>query len=315
MKHFIVCIFVLANASLMAQNALVRFVDVPEEEKIDIFIDDALFTAFVYTDTLKKQVLYPIYTASGTTITRGFPVLPQPGESTDHPHQVGSWFNFGDVEGLDFWNNSYAIPASERCKYGTIRFKGIVEKDAANGRLVVQAEWVDCNNTVLLEETATYTFAGRLQFRSIVRKSVLTAVNRDIQFNENKEGMFALRMDKNLEDTATGVYTNSLGDKGGDVWGKRSPWVALSGKKEGEDISVVIIEHPQNVNYPGWSHARGYGLFATNNLGGRAFGEKNEEVKLLLKKGESLTFSYKVVIKNGSVINEREINDESLFGD
>jgi hypothetical protein len=313
MKQFIIYLFVLAGASLMAQNAPVRFVEVPAEQKVEVFINNAPFTAFLYADSLKKQILYPIYTASGKTITRGFPIHPQPDEQTDHPHQVGSWFNFGDVEGLDFWNNSYAIPASERCKYGTIRFKGFVEKDAATGRLTVQSEWVDCQNTVLLEETTTFTFSEKSSFRYIVRKSVLKAVNRDIQFTENKEGMFGLRVDKNLEETATGVYLNMMGDKGGDAWGKRSPWVALSGKKEGEDISIVIIDHPQNINYPGWWHARGYGLFAVNNLGGRAFDEKSNEVKATLKKGESFTFQYKMVIKNGSVINEKEINDDMSF--
>jgi hypothetical protein len=165
---------------------------------------------------------------------------------------------------------------------------------------------------VLLEETTTYTFAGKPQYRSIVRKSVLTAVNRDIRFTENKEGFFAIRMDQKFEDSATGVYTNMAGDKGGDVWGKKSPWVALSGTKEGEEISVVIIDHPQNINYPGWWHARGYGLFAINSLGGRAFDEKSEPVNFILKKGESLTLIYKVLIKNGSFIRAEEITEMSF---
>jgi hypothetical protein len=310
MKQFIISFFVLLNASIIAQNAPVRFAENPQEQKVDVFINDTFFTAFLYADSLKKQVLYPIFTASGKTITRGYPIHPQAGESTDHPHQVGAWLNFGDVEGLDFWNHSFAIPVSERCKYGTIRYKGIVEKDATNGRLVAQAEWVDCQNGVLLEETTTYTFAGKPQYRSIIRKSVLKAVNRDIQFTENKEGFFGLRMDQNFEETGSGIYTNMAGVKGGNVWGKRSPWVVLSGQKEGEDISIVIFDHPQNVNYPGWWHARGYGLFAINNLGGRTFDEKSEPVKLVLKKGESLTFIYKVLIKNGSFITDNEINQE-----
>ena len=313
MKHFIFYLFIFANTLVLAQNTPVKFMEVPGEQKVDVFINNTPFTSFLYADSLKKQILYPIYTASGKTITRGFPIHPQPGEQTDHPHQVGLWFNFGNVEGLDFWNNSFAIPDSQQCKYGSIRYKGIVEKDEVNGRLIVQSEWIDCNQAILLEEKTTYLFSGKSQFRYIVRKSVLTAVNHDILFTENKEGMIGLRVDKNLEDTATGVYTNMLGDKGGDVWGKRSPWVALSGQKEGETISIVIIEHPQNINYPGWSHARGYGLFAINNLGGREFDKNTEEVKFVLKKGESLTFQYKLAIKNGNVINEQEINDEMGF--
>ena len=310
MKQFILFLFILANASLVAQTEPVRFVNVPQEQKVDVLINDAPFTAFLYADSLMKQVLYPIITSSGKTVTRGYPINPQPGESTDHPHQIGSWLNFGDVEGLDFWNHSTAIPASERCKYGTIRYKGIVETDEANGRLVVQAEWIDCKDAVLLEETTTYTFAGRPQYRSFVRQTVLTAVNRDIQWTENKEGLFGLRMDQQFEDTFTGVYTNTAGDKGADAWGKRSPWVVLSGSKEGEAISVVIFDHPQNLNYPGWWHARGYGLFAVNNFGGRAFDEKSEPVKFTLKKGESATLIYKLLIKNGSFISEDEISKE-----
>ena len=313
MKQFIIYLFVLANTLVVAQNTPIKFLEVPGEQKVDVLINNTPFTSFLYADSLKKQILYPIYTASGKTVTRGFPIHPQPGEQTDHPHQVGLWFNFGNVEGLDFWNNSFAIPASQQCEYGSIRYKGIIEKDEVNGRLAVQSEWIDCNQAILLEEKTTYIFSGKSQFRFIVRKSVLTAVNRDILFTENKEGMIGLRIDKNLEDTATGVYTNMLGDKGGDVWGKRSPWVALSGQKEGETVSMVIIDHPQNINYPGWSHARGYGLFATNNLGGREFDKNTEEVKFVLKKGESLTFQYKLVIKNGNVINEQEINDEMGF--
>ena len=310
MKQFILILFVLANTTLAAQNASIKFVDVPQEQKVDVLIDNVFFTSFMYADSLKKSILYPIYTASGKTITRGYPIHPQPGESTDHPHQAGAWLNFGDVEGLDFWNNSTAIPASERCKYGTIRHKGIIETDVSNSRLTVQSEWIDCKDDVLLEETTTYTFAGKPDYRSIIRETVLTAANRDIRFTENKEGLFGIRMDQQFEDTFTGVYMNMSGDKGADAWGKRSPWVVLSGSKEGEEISVVIVDHPKNINFPGWWHARGYGLFAVNNFGGRAFDEKSEPVNFILKKGESLTLIYKVLIKNGSFISEQEINNE-----
>ncbi len=40
-------------------------------------------------------------------LTRGFP--PAAGERADHPHHVGLWFNYGDVNGYDFWNHSSAI--------------------------------------------------------------------------------------------------------------------------------------------------------------------------------------------------------------
>ena len=42
-------------------------------------------------------------------VTRGFPLEPRPGERVDHPHHVGLWFNHGDVNGVDFWNNSESL--------------------------------------------------------------------------------------------------------------------------------------------------------------------------------------------------------------
>lgn len=72
-------------------------------------IGGKLFTSYTYNNTIDKPVLYPLLTASGKIVTRGFPVAPRPFERTDHPHHIGLWFNYGDVNGLDFWNNSYAI--------------------------------------------------------------------------------------------------------------------------------------------------------------------------------------------------------------
>ena len=98
-----------------------------KDKKVDVFYDGKLFTCYIYPADLEKPVLYPVYSAKGTVVTRGFPRAPRPGERVDHPHHVGIWFNFGDVNGLDFWNNSYAIPAVKKPGYGSIRHQAILE--------------------------------------------------------------------------------------------------------------------------------------------------------------------------------------------
>ncbi|MEN6588305.1 MAG: hypothetical protein ABFC30_01380, partial [Proteiniphilum sp.] len=45
-------------------------------KKVDVFIDHKYFTSYIYPDNLEKQVLYPIVTASGKEITRGYPIHP-----------------------------------------------------------------------------------------------------------------------------------------------------------------------------------------------------------------------------------------------
>ena len=63
-------------------------------------------------------------------------------------------------------------------------------------------------------------------------------------------------------EAVTGMYYGSTGLKGDSVWGSKGNWVMLNGKKEGKEITIGIIDHPLNVGYPAYWHARGYGLFA-----------------------------------------------------
>ena len=106
----------------------------------------------------------------------------------------------------------------------------------------------------------------------------------------------------------TGHYLNSEGTKGTDVWGKRAKWVELSGIIEDEKVSVIILDHPENVGHPTYWHARGYGLFAANPLGMETFSEGKEKLNLTLDPGQSVTFKYRMLILTGQ-IDPPAIND------
>ncbi|OFX62572.1 MAG: hypothetical protein A2066_20020 [Bacteroidetes bacterium GWB2_41_8] len=332
MKTFFIAAFALllaVNVSLAAKKEKVEFKSDANGKKVEVFVGGKFFTAYIYPEDMEKQSLYPIASASGKLITRGYPLNPRPFERTDHPHHVGLWFNFGDVNGLDFWNNSFAIKPADKPKYGTVKFKKIVSENPKKGELVTASEWVDINNKVLLNEETTFNFSGTGNLRAIERTSKLTAAQQ-VTFTENKEGLIGLRLDRAFEEPATkpdkfldangivtevpimnndgvnGVYRNAEGISGGNVWSKRSPWVALRAVKEGEVIIIAIIDNVKNPNYPAWSHARGYGLFATNNLGGRAFETNATPVKIVLNIGESIVFKHKIVI--GGDLSDSELN-------
>ena len=315
--------------AILTQAQKVQFKKVDQDKKVEVFVDNKFFTAFIYPDNMEKQSLYPIIASSGKMITRGFPLQPRPFERTDHPHHVGMWFNFGDVNGLDFWNNSFAIPAAEKPKYGKIAFDKIISLNSKSGKLIVSANWMDINKHVLLNEQTSYVFSGKGNTRIIERITQLTAKNQ-VTFTENKEGLLGIRLDRAFEEPATkpevfldakgfetlvpvlnnegvnGVYRNAEGFKAGEVWGKRSKWVALRAVKEGEVITIVILDHPNNLNYPAWSHARGYGLFASNNIGGRAFDKNASPVKKVLAEGDQIVFKHKIII--GGDLSDAEIN-------
>ena len=91
-KLILLILFSLSYCNaVIGQDSHIHFIEKPDSQKISIYIDQTLFTEFLYSDTLYKQVLYPIYTASGTEITRGYPARPKADERTDHPHQMGLW--------------------------------------------------------------------------------------------------------------------------------------------------------------------------------------------------------------------------------
>ena len=83
----------------------------------------------------------------------------------------------------------------------------------------------------------------------------------------------------------------------------------LQGTKDGKDITIGMFDHPKNVGYPTYWHARGYGLFALNPLGRKIFSNGAEELNFTLKPGESSTFKYEVVIASGKKLSANEMNE------
>lgn len=321
--QLVAAIFIISP--VMAQKAQpVKFVKNEKGKKIDVLIGGQAFTSFIYTDTIEKPFLYPIYAANGTMITRGFPWNPKPGELTDHPHHIGLWLNYESVNGLDFWNNSFAIPAERKKSYGWIKTDNVLNTTdgAKSGTLTYHANWTNQANDVLLEETTKFVFSGTGNERVIDRFMTLKAAT-DVLLADVKDGMLGLRLarelqipavqekkftdDKgnvtvvkaNADSISNGNYITSEGIMGDAAWSTRAAWCKVYGKMQQDSISVTIFDHEKNLNYPTFWHARGYGLFAANPLGMKVFTNGKSETQKKLKKGEEITFYYRITIDNG----------------
>ena len=304
---------------------------VSSQNKVIITVNNKPFTEFIYPDSLEKPVLYPIYAADGEIITRGFPIAPRANEPIDHPHHIGLWMNYENVNGLDFWNNSSAIPAEKKASYGWIKTTEISEiKGGATGSLTYHAKWQDINKNILLNEKTTFHFIAQNNIRIIDRITTLTA-QQDISMPDVKDGFLGLRVAHELElpskeervftddkgnvtkvkgvddKSVSGNYITSRRYKGDSAWGTRAEWCMLYGKKGKDSISIAIIDHPKNIGYPTYWHARGYGLFSANPLGQKIFSNGKEVLNFSLKKGEGVTFRYRVVISSGKEVLTEEI--------
>jgi hypothetical protein len=312
-------------------NTTVRFEHDSANKKVSVYFGESLFTNYLYVEDYYKPVLHPLLTKSGKSLTRGYPINPQPNERVDHPHHVGYWLNYGDVNGFDFWNHSDAIPAEKKSGYGTI-FPVSFELDEAQSKLSILTEWKAPDGTVLIEEHTDFVFSEKDNHRFIDRTSTLFA-KEDVSLTDNKEGFLGIRVSRALEhpsnkpelftdangipsevkvlnnEGVTGEYLSSEGIKGEAVWGTRAQWVALNGVQDEEAVAITVYDHPDNIGYPTFWHARGYGLFAANPLGQKVFSKGALELNATLKKGENMTFKYRVMVSNGKEIDLQTANN------
>lgn len=327
MKHplqygvsFTIGIFLFSG--IAAQKAQMIKLVKEKNNQVTVLADGKPFTSLIWPDSLEKPVLYPIYAADGELITRGYPIAPRPHEPVDHPHHIGLWMNYENVNGLDFWNNSSAIPAEKKAQYGWIRTTKVDEiKSGRTGSLTYYANWHDINKNILLEEKTVLHFSAKKNLRIIDRTTTLTA-KQDVKMPDVKDGFLGLRVAHELElpskeereftddkgnitkvkssddPLVSGNYITSEGFTGDAAWGTRGKWCMLYGKKGNDTISIAIIDHPKNVGYPTYWHARGYGLFSANPLGQKIFSNGKQTLNFSLAKGESVTFRFRVVINS-----------------
>ena len=323
----------LASAALLAASSAPAQPPAPDDtgvqivpneagQRVDILIDGKPFTSYLYPDTIKKPVLFPLRTARGTVITRGFP--PGPGERADHPHHVGLWFNYSNVNGFDFWNNSDAIKPEQRPKMGTIIQRRIVNHVPGDheGSLMTQMDWVAANGAgaTLIKQDMWYTFRGGADFRSVDLYTTLTAQDDPVVSHDDKDGLLGLRVRRELElPTAqggvftdsngvvtkvdkmdnTGVngnYLTSEGKTGEAAWGTRGRWCALEGKIGDEPVTIAIFDYPKNPGFPTYWHARDYGLFAANPFGVKDFTGGKEQMNFTIAPHQNVTFHYRILI-------------------
>lgn len=320
------------NKNTNNQASIVKLVKREADNRVDILIGGKLFTSYQWLDTVYKPILYPVLTAFGTPITRGFPIEPREGERRDHIHHAGNWFNYGNVNGYDFWGNGHEGKRSVNA--GQIKHLGIqkLSGGAGEGVLLTKASWIDPNGKELLAESTEFHFIAKGSIRIIDRIITLKATGVAVSFKDTKEGSFGIRVARQLElpskqdltltdakgnpttvkkmenDIPTGHYRSSEGDEGEEVWGKRAKWMDLYGTIGNEKVSLVICDHPKNLSYPTYWHARGYGLFAANPFGVKDFTNKKEELNYSIPAGGTLKLRYRIIISSGTHLSDADIN-------
>jgi hypothetical protein len=292
-------LFSLASGTALAAPAKIQIVPHEDRQRVEVLVDGKPFTEYRFTPDVKKPVLYPLRTAEGGIVTRGWPLEPRGEESKDHPHHIGYWFNYGDVDGVDFWGNSTAVKDSS--KKGTIVQRKIVL--AKGSTLKVEADWMKPDGKRAFADQTLFEFSAGPGRRVVDRTTTLTAADGPVSLPDTKEGTLGLRVARSLEHPSdknpkgTGHYVSSEGKEGEAVWGTRGRWVMLTGKlDDGSPVTLAILDNPHNPGFPTYWHARPWGLFAANPLGQKALSKGKDTLDFKVPDKGSATFAYRLLI-------------------
>jgi hypothetical protein len=311
MKHAFTLLF---SAAILALPAAAQVKITPGPEKIAVEINGKPFTDFyVAGPDVTKPYLWPLRAASGTYVTRMWPMANVAEEEKmieekkikrDHQHQRGLWFAHDNVNKLDFWNNEASYTTPNRGKI-VLKQLGEVKSGKDQGSIAATFEWTDLKGEALLTESRVMTFYAEPALRTIDFDITLTAIQK-LTFGDTKDGVFGIRLRPVLqEDIGSGHITNADGLAGEkQLWGKPSNWCDYSGQIDGEKVGIAILDNPANPRHPVRWHARGYGLFAANPFGVSAFtGDRSQSFPTNLDAGRSLRYRYRVIIHPGDVMS------------
>jgi methane monooxygenase PmoA-like len=320
-KKCTLCAFLLAAM-------LVPFVAVAQQKvelkregtHIQVWIGGKPFGVYFFGPTAPKPYMSPLTSADGVTLTRGWPMIKNiPGESHDHPHHRALFFAHGDINGFDFWGEAAATRkqqtahgkfySSEELPKGRTVFVKLLKAEggADSGTLSADFDLVDADGKAIGGETQTYTFRGDATTRTVDCEFTVRADKGiALKFGDTKEGTFAIRLVKALEEP-TGHMLNSEGKSGEKaIWGKRAGWVDYSGQVAGEELGIAIFDNPLNLRHPTTWHARGYGLFAVNPFGLHDFmNDPKQDGSYTVPVGGSLTLRYRVFTHKGDAAEAR----------
>ena len=236
-----------------------------------------------YGPEYDKPFLYPIRTVAGAVVSRGWPVEPRPGETTDHVWHRGMWWGHGAINGVDFWR--------EQGKEKSGRLVG------SPAKLLLQPATGDPPLGTVRQK---YTIVDRSGLRFV---NAEIAINADrgqpLTFGDTDDGGFAIRLADDFAEERGARLLNSdglLGTK--NIWGKPARWVHYSTATAG----VAMFDHPSNFRHPTRWHARGYSLCSANPFAERSFTrQKPLGDSYTLAAGKNLTFRYRVVIHDGAL--------------
>ena len=207
------------------------------------------------------------------------------------------------MNGANFWHN-------QNENAGSVEHLKVIETRSGEDRALIKTlnAWKDSEGKIIGADTRTLTFSGDEAAHILDLEINLHATNKDLIFEEFKDGFVGIRTHPDLRLNASpkhgvnkvfGNARNSEGIEGKEIWGKRADWVHYHGTVAGKAAGIAFMSHPSNLirkEEKSWWHARDYGLISANPFAPERIGGDGE---YRLPRGQSLKLRYRFIFHSG----------------
>jgi hypothetical protein len=256
--------------------------------RIDISINDNLFTQYVFSEDEKYPYFFPVNGPSGFSLTSMRNGL--------YPHHSSLFFACDRLNGGNYWQEGL-----ERGQIKSLRAEIL---KSGKDSVVIENECIwwrpGAESPVRDLRRITVTTPSRdlYQIDFDIRMDFLA----DVTIEKTNHSLFSVRMAPALSAANGGKMINAGGDSGeqGDTgtFGKSSPWMDGYGTINGKTEGLAIFQHPSNPWYPSPWFTRDYGFFSPTPM----YFPKDEKEGTRFKKGQSLQLRYRVLVHSGDPV-------------
>jgi hypothetical protein len=275
---------VFVSVKSMSQNKITA---TKLQSKIDININNNLFTSYLFSQDEKYPFFFPVNGPSNGSITSM--------RNSNYPHHSSLFFGCDKVNGGNYWQEGL-----ERGQIISIR-ADILPSDSTKVIIENECIWSRPNAAAPIKDIRKITITAPSKEIFQIDFDITMEMLIDVTILKTNHSLFSGRMDPDLAVTNGGTMINASGDTGEKgTFGKKSPWIDFHGKRGSKIEGMAIMQHPSNMWYPAPWFTRDYGFFSPTPM----YWPDNDK-EITLKKGETIKLKYRVLVHSGDHVQAK----------
>ena len=263
--------------------------------KIDININNNLFTSYLFSLDEKYPFFFPVNGPSFGSVTSM--------RNANYPHHSSLFFGCDMVNGGNYWQEGL-----DRGQIISLR-ADILPSDSTKVIIENECVWRRPNANAPIKDIRKITITAPSKEMYQIDFDITMEMLLDVTIRKTNHSLFSGRMDPDLAVINGGKMINANGDEGEKgTFGKKSPWIDCNCNRLNKVEGIAIMQHPSNALFPSPWFTRDYGFFSPTPM---YWPENNQETTL--KKGDTIKLKYRVLVHSGDEVQSKIADQYEKF--